>query len=123
MNLKNQLAAQSNVVPAPAAERFLYPISGILTNKSVNNNVIIADFVFTNVGSKTITSFDSVLKFYHKGRKIYEIALPGVKNPTGAAFGRNESINFRAGLPVTDQNLVNASVDELDLIVEVTKVQ
>jgi hypothetical protein len=94
-----------------------------LTNKRVENNVIIADLVFTNNGSKRVTSFDSVLKFYIQGRKIYEISLPGVRNPAGSDFGRNESINFRAGLPVTDQNLVNAPVESIDLIVEVTKVQ
>lgn len=124
MNLKNQLAAQSNAVPAAAADKYSYPISGVLTNKSVNGNVIVADLVFTNNGSKTITSFDCMLKFYYQGNKIYEISLPGVKNQAGGtAFGRQESINFRAGLPVTDQNLVNAGVDMVDMIVEVTKVQ
>jgi hypothetical protein len=123
MNLKNQLAAQSNVVPAPVApvERFLYPISGVLNNKKVEGNVIIADFVFTNNGSRRVTSFDAVAKFYWKGNKIYEIPLPTIRNQAG--FGRGESINFRAGLPVTDQNLVNASLNDIDLVLEVTKVE
>jgi len=119
VNLRNQLAS----VPAAPADKYSYPISGILTGKRVDNNIIIADFVFTNNGSKTIASFDSVLKFYHQGKKIYEIALPNVRNASGAAIGRGESINFRAGLPVTDQNLVNAGIETIDLIVEVTKVQ
>ncbi|MDR0304896.1 MAG: hypothetical protein LBH98_09075 [Chitinispirillales bacterium] len=126
MNLKNQIAAMPAAVPAPApaAEKFLYPISGILNNKSVSENkFIIADLVFSNNGSKTVSAFDCMLKFYVQGRKIYEIALPNVKNPTNSAFGRNESINFRAGLPITDQNLVNAPVESIDLVVEVTKIQ
>jgi len=124
MNLRNQLAAQPTVaIAAPQPERFRYPISGVLNNKRVENNVIIADLVFTNNGSRRITSFDSVLRFYFQGNKIYEIQLPNVRNPVGAAFGRNESINFRAGLPITDQNLVNAPVDSIDLLVEVTNIQ
>jgi hypothetical protein len=124
MNFKNQLAAAPAVtVPVPPADKFSYPISGILQNKSVSGNVVVADFVFVNNGSKKVTLFDSELKFYYKEKLIYKISLPNVKNPAGSAFGRNESINFRAGLPITDQNLVNASVESIDLIVEVTKVQ
>jgi len=124
-NLKNQIASMSAavVVPVAPAEKFLYPISGVLTSKSVSSNVIVADFVFSNNGSRTISTFDSVLKFYVQGRKIYEITLPNVKNPTGSAFGRDETIRFRAGLPITDQNLVNAPVEAIDLVVEVTKIQ
>lgn len=123
-NLKNQLAVTPVAVAAPApVEKFLYPVSGVLNNKSISNNVIVADFIFVNNGSRTINSFDCILKFYVKERKIYEIALPNVRNMAGAATGRNESINFRAGLPITDQNLVNAPAESIDLIVEVTKIQ
>jgi|GEM_PF-2369043 len=128
MQLNNRIAELNNRIaatPAPAApvETFLYPVSGVLTAKEVQNNVIVADFIFSNNGSRTISSFDSILKFYVQGRKIYEIKLPNVRNQTGAAFSRNETIRFRAGLPITDQNLVNAPVGAIDLVVEVTRIQ
>ena len=117
MELKNKTA-----VAISAPEKFHYPISGTLESKTVSGNVIAADFLFVNNGAKTISTFDCVLKFYYQERKIYEITLPGVKNQAGGApIGRNESIRFRAGLPVIDQNLVNARVEQIDLIVEVTK--
>ena len=126
MNLRNQAGATGSAVPTPAPQRFLYPMSGVLTNKSVQNvngtNVIVSDFVFTNNGSRRVTSFDAMLRFYWQGNRIYEIQLNNVRNPAGAV-GRGGTINHRAGLPIIDQNLVNATVESIDLVVEITNIQ
>ena len=121
MNLRNQIAAASNAVPAAAPHRFLYPISGVMTGKRVENNVIISDFVFTNHGSRRVTEFDAMARFYWQGNKIYEIQLPTIRSQAG--FSRGETLNFRAGLPVIDQNLVNAAVESIDMVVEITNVR
>jgi hypothetical protein len=102
----------------------IYPISGVLVNKKVEGTMIVADLYFTNNGSKPVSSFECVLKFYSKGDKIYEIKLSDVKNHSGFPFGENETIPFRAALPImTDNNLANAPVDALILLVEVTKIR
>ncbi|MCL1947665.1 MAG: hypothetical protein FWF51_11055 [Chitinivibrionia bacterium] len=120
MELRNRA---TTAVAAPMPSGFSYPISGVVENKSVQGNVIAVDFLFVNNGSRMISNFDCVLKFYYQEREIYKITLPNVRNQASSSpIGRNESIRFRAGLPVTDQNLVNVPVAQLDLIVEVTKI-
>jgi hypothetical protein len=126
--LKNKLATMSTAVAAPVApvDKFMYPISGIVDKKSSAGNQVNTYFIFQNNGSKTINFFDCVLKFYYQGRKFYEISLSNVKSQANVTFGRNESINYAAGLPKTDESsfkiLESASPESIDLVVEVTKI-
>ena len=97
------------------------PISGTLARKIDDGSSVIVDFIFTNNGTKTIKAFDCVLKFYVQEEMIYEIKLGGVKNHSGAPTATDESFFFRASLPVTNQGLVNASIEQINLVVDVTK--
>lgn len=138
-NLRTLLAQQSAapatpapVVAAPVAV-FRYPVGGMLTgmNRQMVNNadVLVSDFSFTNLGSRTITAFDATIKFYFQERLIFEMPFANVRQAgaggANVAIPRGGNFAFRAGIPVSPQSqqLIGLRPEQIDLVIEITRAQ
>jgi len=121
-----QGAAAPIVVATPT---FAYPVCGTITAIQVINHqgvqVIQTDFSFTNMGSRSISSFDGTAKFFSQGNLIFETPLQNVRQSGGAPVARNGSFPFRIGIPITvqSQQLPSLRPEMIDLVIEITRVQ
>jgi len=124
-----QAATATAAIPATAmASTFRYPLGATVTAMSVqthnNAQVIVTDFSFTNMGSRTITAVDVIVRFFFQENLIFETPIPNVRQSGNAAVARNGSFAFRSGMAITaqTQQLLNMRPEQIDLVVEVTRI-